>query len=153
MKRFQRITYLVVLLLFLSQWAVLEHSNAQEPETWKIWEEKDQVPINKIWIITFNSDLDIHTVTSNNVYIEDENGNKADVKVLLSGKNKIIVQPPANNFLSNHTYTLYITKRVYDKKSKKLGSPVKMNFTTGSQKEKEKEKEIKPFLPLSLIHI
>ena len=50
----------------------------------------------------------------------------------------MIVQPPDGDYLPNTTYTLYISEEVYSKNKKQLQSPVKMDFTTGTERDQEK---------------
>ena len=143
MNKYHRVTYLVAFICLLSLFVFPTLSKAENAGDWTIWEEKEQVPIDKTWNITFNDHLDIHSITSQNVYVEDANGEKVDVEVLWNGENGILVRPPLDNYKSHHTYTLYLTNRIYAKTGTPLKSAVKMNFTTTDQT----ENIVEPFIP------
>lgn len=101
---------------------------------WKTLPEKKNVPLNKEWIITFNKDVEVSSITSERIYIQDEANLMVQMTaVLVDDGNKIMVQPPEEGYRPNTSYTLFIGNEVSSAKRKLLSTPVKMPFKTGEQ--------------------
>lgn len=96
------------------------------------WTPKENpVHQDKEWVVTFSLPVDEESVTSNTVYVVDENKEKQVIKaeVSLGDSEKVIVSPPLNGYEEGKTYTLYITDKIKSKNGKSLTDGVEMDFT------------------------
>lgn len=97
-------------------------------EEYKILKEGIAPSANHPWTIEFNQDVDASSVTSNNVYIMDENGNKLSlINPRVDGK-KIILDN-TGSFTKDKKYTIVIKKTVKSKDGKSLDQGINMKFT------------------------
>ena len=97
------------------------------PENYQIWEPKESVPVDKVWTIKFNQELDKRFINGN-FFIKDTNGNFVSVNTILKD-NKTITVKPLTQYLKGETYTLYITEDVRSKNNIPLKESVVMKFT------------------------
>jgi hypothetical protein len=83
------------------------------------------VPPNKVWEISYPSEIKEATVNSNSVYILNSKGEKENIDIEVK-KEKLIINPPSRNYKEGKLYTLYIEKEVQlldqnqEKKSTKM---------------------------------
>lgn len=130
------------LLLFLLAFSI---NNIAEANTyvkqWKVWEEKSNVSAEKIWNISFNHQIDVQSVTTDTIYVENSFYQREPVKLKLSNDGKTVsVFPVTGEYEPGSTYTLYITDSITSSARKVLYEPVKMNFTI------ESNQEVAPFI-------
>jgi hypothetical protein len=111
----------------------VEASGKTLEETWQEWPSKIDVPIDKTWTIEFNYQLDPNSITTENIYVLNENDVKIEVEVAVNGGQgkSVLVKAPAEGYMIGGTYTLYITKGVKSEAGKIIINPVRMNFTVG----------------------
>lgn len=98
-----------------------------------LWEEKTEVPVNKNYIIHFSAEINPETVTPENFYVQDENGEiMAQIKPEITFNNLAVIMKTSEFTSYEHgkTYTLYINPNVENLKGTKLGKQIKMYFTT-----------------------
>lgn len=88
---------------------------------------KYRVLKDKNWTIKFNKSILFYEITSENIYILDENGKKVDVTIEKIDENSISVIP-VNNYIKGKTYNLFI-KEVRSTDKKELNKTMKMEFT------------------------
>ncbi|KUO75719.1 MAG: hypothetical protein APF81_17740 [Desulfosporosinus sp. BRH_c37] len=102
-------------------------------QTYTEWDSKKDVPESKVWSIVFNSPISASTITYQNIYVVDSNGQKQDVTVRLAADSKTIQVTPSKNYKSGETYILYILKDVASASSQTaLKSNIRMNFIVGT---------------------
>ena len=95
-------------------------------------DEVKDVPVNKIWTITFNNSVVESSITENSVYVMNSNNVKQDVKREVNG-NIVTIHPPTSGYEANQKYTLHITVDVLGqigKETKSLKQPIIKTFTT-----------------------
>ncbi|MBM7570264.1 phosphodiester glycosidase family protein [Aquibacillus albus] len=67
---------------------------------------------NKTWTVEFNTRIDETTLTSDHVYVVDENGSKVKVTVQLDATRQKLMVKPASNYAKHDFYKLVISKNV-----------------------------------------
>lgn len=96
--------------------------------TYYIWETKYNQPVNKSWKIEFSKDLDSSTITNENFYIKNEEGESVSITLDLLESNKEVLISPENNYDTGKEYILYIKKNVKSVLGSNLNKDIKMNF-------------------------
>ncbi|WP_242846093.1 Ig-like domain-containing protein [Clostridium novyi] len=94
-------------------------------------EKKENVPVDKIFTVSFSRNLDKGTVNKSNIYVLDENNHKVSTVVSYDDVNKSVEVNPNHNYESGKKYTLFIKGIQSVKESGKvvkLKSPIKMEF-------------------------
>ncbi|MGG0658082.1 carboxypeptidase regulatory-like domain-containing protein [Rummeliibacillus pycnus] len=137
-------TFLFAFILLFSMissplWSISAFAETMDDENdYKVLMTKTNVETDKAWNIKMNSKLDIHTITKDNVYVLDQDGNKMDTSaVLQKDQQTITIQPPTNGYNTDQTYTLFVTDGVASSKKKFIKQPVKMQFTTAKKSAKQ----------------
>ena len=131
----KRITvYILVGMLLM---LVLATPAFSEEQTYKKWTAQQDVSASKVWKIKFNSSLRESTVSSQNIYVQDQSGSNFLVKVSLDPSDdthKTALVEPQSAYKEGTTYTLYILKNVTSQGSHSLKQDIRMDFTiaTGS---------------------
>jgi len=93
--------------------------------------ESRNAPPDKIWTVTFNSEVDPATVMGENIYVKDARGAVVDTTLERINNNKaVLVYPPGGGYPAGD-YTLYIEPGLRSVKGVPLKQPVKMQFTVG----------------------
>ena len=122
-KRWQALFLLVALFIL----APLTNVNASD-----LTDEVTDVPVNKIWTITFNQPVIESSITDKSIYVLNSKNVKQKVK--LEAKGKIVtIHPPEAGYEFNEKYTLHITADVLaqiDEGTKSLKKPIVKSFTT-----------------------
>ena len=98
-----------------------------------VWDKMDAVPTNKNFVIKFNMEIDPKTVTSDNFYVTDSDGNIiSEINPEIAFNNLSVIMKPEGYFSYNpgSTYFLNIGPAVKTSSGKSLGQLVKMQFTT-----------------------
>ena len=88
------------------------------------------VPINKKWTIDFSREVDVSSVTSDSIYIEDSKGNRLPLDVTFLNGNKSLLVRPIDTYQYNEIYTLTITNKVTSQKKETLPSNKVVRFKT-----------------------
>lgn len=95
--------------------------------TYRYWQEKRGIYLNKIWTITFKSNVDASSVNANSIYVFDETTqSKIDSNTKVSN-NKVILTPN-RSYESGHSYYLVIEKSVSSTNGNQISSPTAMKF-------------------------
>lgn len=92
--------------------------------------EKSNVPLDKEWTIKFNMELDPATITSNNIYLQDEDGRIIGSSLSILDDNKSVKLVPKDKYKPNSEYWVLISDDVRSKSGKKLKKLTTMYFTT-----------------------
>lgn len=104
------------------------------PFDWKLMNEESiitkNVPLNKMWTIKLNAEVDPTTVTNDTIYIVDSSLEKVALHLQTNGKT--ITATPVNEYRPNETYVLYIESGVKTTTGKYLNNTA-MNFTTNEK--------------------
>ena len=99
-------------------------------ETYKEWESKWNIPVDKDWTIQFNDKLDEKTITSENIYVQSHQTKLDGPEISLNEDGKsITVTAPENGYTKGEKYVLYIEKGIASATGKALNTPVKFEFT------------------------
>lgn len=88
----------------------------------------DKVSPDKEWQIKFTKAADPDTITNENVYVVDSNGNRVEVNISYDSAN-ILTVTPVNSYESGETYYLYISKNVIAKDKTFLVNKLRYEFT------------------------
>lgn len=135
--RNKRYLYLLIFSLIsifvLSQSLVFSQSDDSNIMNWN---SKHNVPISKVWTITFSNNIDPSTVNSESVWVENSKGEHLDVN-LKAIANKVTVSPPIENYINGENYKLVISSAIKSSNGKTLTNGVRMNFTTSIEIVKE----------------
>lgn len=87
-----------------------------------------KVAPDKVWSVEFSKEADKATITPENVYVLDSEGNKVDINISYDSNNVLKIAP-VNKYTAGETYSLYISKKVTSKDGKALVNNLKYNFT------------------------
>lgn len=99
-------------------------------EIYKEWESKQNVPINKVWTVKFNYELDETTISNENIFIQHNQQNIEGIKISLNeDKKSVKVEAPVEGYKKGEKYILYIEKGIKSVTGKTLNTPVKFEFT------------------------
>ena len=84
---------------------------------------------HKVWIISFDKEVEINSSTMQNITVTDSRGNRVDVSLKLTNNKSIAVLSPSNGYAIGERYTLNISNGMRSKNRQKLNREIKMNFT------------------------
>jgi uncharacterized protein YjdB len=113
---------------YLNQGWYEENDDSNQTE-WKIWEPKCNIEPDKTWTIKFNKILDTDTVRESNIYVTDGKGQIIPTYYQVpKNTDKTVCVEPADNYISGHTYTLWI-RDLKAMDGSILNKNVKMEFT------------------------
>ncbi|MDO4721030.1 MAG: choice-of-anchor D domain-containing protein [Peptostreptococcaceae bacterium] len=93
------------------------------------WEEKVDVPLDKVWTIRLNRELDAKSLSSENISIMDEKNLPLPIKLSLGENLRTILVYPEKDFDPNSTYQLSI-RALLSADGKVLKDNIRMKFTT-----------------------
>ena len=90
-----------------------------------------KVTMDHTFKITFNSDVDVHSVTNDSVYVMDANGKKVvGLKYSYDKANKQLSVINPSKYAENRKYYLYVTSDVKSATNTFLQQPVQFSFIT-----------------------
>lgn len=89
---------------------VLEDSFQVKTYPWKTWEKQTTTNVNKVWQIHFSKALDSQSITSDTVYILNENRKKVATSITTAQSS--ISVTPMQSFEQGKHYTLYVSKNI-----------------------------------------
>lgn len=90
------------------------------------------IPIDKIWQITFKNKLSPDSINSNNFYIYDSQYRKIDTNTILSDDGYSVKIVPKKKFSSNSKYTLFVFKGIQDIYGNTLDKDINIDFYTAN---------------------
>ncbi|MED4455970.1 Ig-like domain-containing protein [Metabacillus fastidiosus] len=93
---------------------------------------KDNVPLDKVWTITFNRAVDSSTVNDKNIYLTDRYGSQINtilIKQDIYNMNQVIVSN-SSKYKYSDEYFLHITPNVKDMNGKSLNKHTVLKFIT-----------------------
>lgn len=94
-------------------------------------DNKTEVPLDKVWTVRFDRNINEDTVNNRNIFIEDSTGRKIDVLVNLNTENaKEVFIVAENTYDPGENYRIHITQNVSSVSGKYLKKPVTMKFET-----------------------
>jgi|GEM_PF-5259196 len=96
--------------------------------TAKEWPAKTNVPLNKVWTITFNQAVDRGAISDLSVYIMNVD-KYISTKLAVSTDRKTVTVDAEPDYLPGQTYTLFIHKYITSN-GKQLGDTSQLTFTT-----------------------
>ncbi|KGP73318.1 M14 family zinc carboxypeptidase [Pontibacillus yanchengensis] len=91
-------------------------------------DSKKDVTQDKTWNITLNTEIDESSVSKENIYVMNEDGEIVTNPQMDVDDKRILITSPKANYQSGETYTLYV-KDLVSTKGKKMEKPVEMTFT------------------------
>ncbi|EET84200.1 conserved hypothetical protein, partial [Clostridium carboxidivorans P7] len=95
--------------------------------------DNQTVEPSKIWTVTFTQELVLNESNKQNITVKDSKGNVVSCKLTLGQDGKsVIINPPAEGFISGEKYTLNIGNQLKSKSGKKIRSAKTINFTIRS---------------------
>lgn len=100
----------------------------------KDWPAQTNVPVDKVWTVTFNRELDPSSINNYSAYVVDNTGTrKTDCEVTLGPDNKSInIDSGWVGYHCYTNYTLHVSTAIKSIKEECLKQPIDMRFTTGS---------------------
>ena len=113
------------MIVFISLFSIGQEVNASDI---KKLEPKVNVPLDKVWTITFSDSIDPKSVNGDTVYITLKGDLKTLPIMISTQQNKVIVTPGAN-YKYNTEYVLHV-ENILSVKGIKLNPPVEMDFQT-----------------------
>lgn len=119
-----QVIYLLAVLFILAPLTVVNAS--------ALTAEVPDVPVNKVWTITFNHPVIESSITENSIYVMNSNNVKQEVNTVVKG-NIVTIHPPVADYEANQKYTLHITVDVLGQvgqETKSLKKPIIKPFTT-----------------------
>lgn len=93
---------------------------------------KEDVPIDKVWSITFTEPINKSSLDTSSIYIKDDKLNIVDISLQLSEDGKVIKVLSTCNYSPGHPYYLYVTNRVIGSSGYSLSKPTCMTFTVNA---------------------
>lgn len=102
---------------------------ANNPKNLILWDSYEDVPLNKVWKVEFNKDLD-ETSWKNKIYILDSFKNLFPTLLTKSLDGKIISVSPKREYNYNSDYTLIVEDDIISKSGSKLNNKILMSFIT-----------------------
>ncbi|MBM6618899.1 beta-propeller domain-containing protein [Bacillus suaedaesalsae] len=86
---------------------------------------------DKVWKVEFTKEMDKATITSDNIYVKDSNGDKLNLKVELSeNKKTIFIYPPTDGYDPNmKSYTLHVESDIKATNGNTIKSDKRIEFT------------------------
>lgn len=93
---------------------------------------KENVPLDKVWTITFNQEVDFSTVNNENIYVTDRYGNKISTffgNEMNTPKNQVKISSTSGYAYSTE-YQLHLTQNLKDKNGNSLNKPTVLKFKT-----------------------
>ncbi|WP_161946605.1 immunoglobulin-like domain-containing protein [Ureibacillus xyleni] len=90
------------------------------------------VMVDKTWTIKLSAPVKPSTVTKENVYVVDEEGNRVEVYLELSKDNRSIIVKPQSYYKPNQSYQLVISKKVQSMDGKPIKEAIQFKFQTTS---------------------
>lgn len=109
--------------------------------------------LQKGWIFEFNNEINPITVNSNNIYIEDRNGQHIDLDLGVANynnKSNVLIIYPSKPYKNFCEYTLYIDRNLESVDGEDLDMPIKLIFKVEVSK-KNIPSSIKTVIKESLI--
>lgn len=103
---------------------------------WTQLSVKEDVPIDKVWSITFTHPINKSSLDNSSIYIKDDKYNIVDISLQLSEDGKVIKILPTSSYSPGHPYYLYVTNRVAATSGYSLSKPTCMTFTIDSNSTK-----------------
>ncbi|WP_394555946.1 hypothetical protein C1N61_32690 (plasmid) [Priestia aryabhattai] len=95
---------------------------------------------DKVWEFSFYKPLASSTITSENIYVIDQDGNRVDAGVQLSGDQKtILVNPPNGGYATGSYYEVHFKNQISYTTGERVEKPYQLNFST----DREEAEEIK----------
>ncbi len=93
------------------------------------------VPTDKSWTISFDEPLDPNTITEQNVFVNDEDGKTAAVKVSLNNENdSVFIEAPEGGYSKGGYYELHMTDKVGYAAGGTVSKSFKMGFLIARDK-------------------
>ena len=119
-----KLILLLAVLYILTPLTIVNAANLTDAET--------DVPVDKMWTITFNYPVIESSVTSNSIYVVDRNNIKQDIQTIVNDK-VVTVYAPVAGYAFDSTYTLHIETDVLGQVGnvkQPLNEPIIKPFTT-----------------------
>lgn len=98
--------------------------------------QQSNVPVNKMWTVHFNTNMDQDSVDDSSIYILNEEDQKLEditLKWVNNSTLKVINESP---YAYDHNYDLYIKDSVKSARGKEISKDVHFSFTTQEKPEK-----------------
>ncbi|ART78180.1 hypothetical protein B4U37_19980 [Sutcliffiella horikoshii] len=116
----------------------LLENNVENMDPDEMIDTKFDVPIDHVWKISFDDELESATVTKKNVKVLDEEGEELDVPVVLSDSLKTIeISPPSENYKKGAYYEVHISSEVAYTDGFQVSKPFAMAFVTARDEVEE----------------
>lgn len=95
---------------------------------------QDDVAIDKVWNIKFNTKIDLNTL-GGNITITDNDGKVFSTILDLGNNSKTVVVTPKDNYIPNKIYTLSVNQNIKSLNGKTLSESIVKRFSiTGEEK-------------------
>lgn len=125
--KMQKLKGLISFIVLLLAFGFLTTNNVSAASPW----DQNDVPVNKVWTITFNKEVEESTINNENIYVSDSNGVKLRQEVKINNDRvSAKVFAPIQGYEAGKTYTMTIKKDVKAKDGKSLNQQTGMAFTT-----------------------
>lgn len=108
-------------------------SNSYAADTagdWLIQASKTTSNVDKVWTVTFSSDINEVSVGPKSVYVQDAAGQNVKVETNVNGKVMKVI--PTSSYSVGNTYTLYLGADLKSVSDKAIKNKVKFQFTIKS---------------------
>jgi len=95
--------------------------------------DNQTVDLNKVWTVSFNSQISFDDLTKQGITVTDSKGTKVNVGLQLGQDGRTItVAAPQGGYTEGESYILNIGNKVHSTKGKNLNKEYKLNFSTKS---------------------
>lgn len=122
MKKRYQVCFFLLIALFLTQVKVYALTS----------DKYKNIPIDKVWKVTFTSKLSPSSINRNNFYIYDSQYHKIDANPILSDDGYSVNIIPNENFSSNSKYTLFVFKGIQNIHGNSLDKDISIDFYTSN---------------------
>lgn len=93
----------------------LSNSSEVEEKGWSELEERWDVSPDKVWLITFKSNISKAVINEDTIYVRDRIGVKFPVEVVLGDDKKTARVVPLEKYREGQEYYLFISNKMYSK--------------------------------------
>ncbi|OEH92160.1 S8 family peptidase [Bacillus solimangrovi] len=109
---------------------LIQPLDALQTQLYTIIDSKADVPVDKVWSLTFNVVMKESSFNRSNTFILDENYEKVSIEYDLSDDGKILyIYPPKGGYKKGETYTLIVEKNVQSAAEREMEKSSLMKFT------------------------
>lgn len=127
MKKILKIALSFILFISIGFTSLSGGVLAAEIDEWTVIDPQSTNDVNKKWTVSFSGELDESSITNENVYVQDQEGNLVNISTKIVDKKLEVT--PINPYVVNASYTLFLKSSLKSITEKVLSKNTKFTFT------------------------